>query len=283
MTAPQIPRRDFYVYALLRADGQTPFYIGKGQGNRINIHEREAPRRTSHKDRIIQNMLADGITTIPKLKLLEGLTDAEAKGVEVALIQLLGRWPTGPLANLTSGGDGVADLAETSRAKKSAANRLSWADPEVKRKRSDGMKAVWTPEKRAEHSKMKTAAMTPSARQKLSAGQKARWDGKRKPKPPKKHQPTMMRALWTNPEWRAKVLAARKKTRAENPISQERAAAGAARLNRPDVRTKSRATNAIPEINERRIAAQRAAFSTPEAKAKRSIASKKMWAAKRGH
>ncbi len=154
MTNPAVHRCDFYVYALFREDGITPFYIGKGRGRRIVIHERDAPRMTSHKDRIIQNMFKAGITSIPKVKLLENLADPIAKQIEMDLIQLIGRWPTGSLANLTKGGDGVADLSEESRAKKTARNLASWANPIVRAKRIAGRRAAEA--KRTEEDRMQS-------------------------------------------------------------------------------------------------------------------------------
>lgn len=282
MTIPQIPHRDFYVYALFRADGQTPFYIGKGRGNRIGIHERNAHRETSHKDRIIQGMHARGEIVV-RAKLMDGLTDMQAKQIEIDLIHLIGRWPIGPLANLTKGGDGVADLAPSSRARKSAANVAAWANPEIREKRLAGMRAVWTAEVRAKYSEQSKRRFTPEYREKISQAAKLRWDGKRKPSPPKKHQPTVIRELWQNEEWRTKVLAKRKERIKNNPIPREIAAVMGGRLNTPEASAKRRATNAIPEVNARRVSAQKTAFSTPEAKANRSEASKKMWAAKKCH
>jgi hypothetical protein len=164
--------QDYYVYALFRPDGTTPFYIGKGRGQRIFIHERDAAKDTSHKGRILQAMIAAGIA-VPKAKLLEGLNDTTAKEVERALIQLIGRWPIGPLANLTAGGDGVERLSQESRAKKSEANVRSWKNPEVRAARSNGMKAVWTPEKRQIHREKKV--FTPEIRKKISDACKAAW------------------------------------------------------------------------------------------------------------
>jgi hypothetical protein len=173
MTEKSIPRSDFYVYALFREDGSTPFYIGKGRGNRINIHESQTHRFTSHKDRIIQGMIARGIA-VPKIKLIEGITDDVAKQVETDLIALIGRSPSGPLANLTSGGDGVSNLSKESRAKKSAANVASWNDDTVRAKRLAGLAAVWTPERRAQHG-AQVSNKSEETRKKMSVGRKAAW------------------------------------------------------------------------------------------------------------
>jgi hypothetical protein len=213
MTIPPIPRRDFYVYALFRTDGQTPFYIGKGRGNRINIHEKNAHRETSHKDRIIQGMHARG-EIVGKRFLVDGLTDPEAKQIESILIQLIGRWPAGPLANLTSGGDGVANLAPESRAKKSAANVASWQNPDVREARSLGMKSVWTPEKRAAHSAKKLASITPETRLKMSLARSAYWKNRERIPQSEESRAKKSRAMieaWTDPNIREKRSEASKK------------------------------------------------------------------------
>lgn len=271
MTIPPIPRRDFYVYALFREDGITPFYIGKGRGTRVHIHEKDARRwDTSHKARVIQKMWACGITEIPKVVLAEGLLDVDAKLIECDLIQLIGRWPLGPLTNLTSGGDGVADLSPVSRARKSAANIASWADPAVREKRSAGMKAVWTPEKRAQHSAQKKAAQTPEFIAKLVAAQAKRV---RPPKP----APDMEKLLAERAMRCDAGIAARKAYWAANPRSAELVRRLVARITSPECMAKSHATNRLPDIRAKRIAAQKAAFSTPEAKARRSAAQKERW------
>jgi hypothetical protein len=290
MTRPGI----YYVYALMREDGQTPFYIGKGCGKRIDVHESQAMRDNSHKGRILQKIIKQGLP-VTKIKLVEGLLDEQAKQIECDLIQLIGRWPIGPLANLTRGGDGVANLSEASRAQKSLRNVLSWQDPKVREARALGIKKakmkagiVWRypkPPKPPGPSKEET-------RQKRSASMKARWavpeqrekgrEASRKFQASpeyRQRRSKIAKTIWSNPEWKEKVLADRNATR--KPVTPEQAQLGAARLNSPEAREKRRITNAIPEINAKRVAAQKSAFSTPEAKARRSEVSKKMWAAKK--
>src|SRR5258708_40185602 len=105
---------NYYVYALFR-ENSVPFYIGMGHGNRWLNHERWAVRgQTSHKDNIICKMRSAGIE-VPKVKLEENLTKAQAVDLEIHLISILGREPNGPLTNLTKGGDGICDLPEEKR------------------------------------------------------------------------------------------------------------------------------------------------------------------------
>ena len=83
---------DYYTYAYLRED-KTPYYIGKGRGNRI-YDKRRTIKPPKDKSLI--------------LFLKKGLTEAEAFKHEVYMIFVLGRKDlgTGILRNLTNGGEG---------------------------------------------------------------------------------------------------------------------------------------------------------------------------------
>lgn len=84
---------NYYTYAYLREDG-TPYYIGKGMG-----------RRAWDKNHRV-NLPTDP-SRIQIIK--EGLTDEEAKSLEIELIAKYGRKDlgTGILQNQTDGGDGT--------------------------------------------------------------------------------------------------------------------------------------------------------------------------------
>jgi hypothetical protein len=86
--------REYYTYAYLRED-RTPYYIGKGKGNRIhNSHNRVVHKPP--KDR--------------RVFLKTGLTETEAFRHEVYMIALYGRKDlgTGILWNFTDGGEGTS-------------------------------------------------------------------------------------------------------------------------------------------------------------------------------
>jgi LEM-3-like GIY-YIG domain/NUMOD3 motif len=116
----------FYIYVLFRETG-VPFYVGKGQRDRWLNHEKQAKDHYNpHMRAIIRNMHAAGLD-IPKIKLHEHLTEDVALAYEKALILAIGRRDkkTGPLVNLTDGGDGVSGkiFTQEERARMSA-NRL---------------------------------------------------------------------------------------------------------------------------------------------------------------
>jgi len=112
---------EYYVYMFLREDG-TPYYIGKGKGNRAyqSFRRIKAPPR----DRII---LA-----------LKNLTERQAFDNEREFIKWYGRKDnnTGILRNLTDGGEGPSGLilSEESKRKIGEANKGKIISAETRRK-----------------------------------------------------------------------------------------------------------------------------------------------------
>ena len=112
---------DFYVYAFLdpnkpgyyEYDGYIfdyqPFYIGKGKGNRIKKHKIYMKTDDSLKYRKYKKIQENGKEPIVK-KVIENIEEKDAFLLEINLIKNIGRidLKTGPLCNLTEGGEGCS-------------------------------------------------------------------------------------------------------------------------------------------------------------------------------
>ena len=117
--------RRFYVYSLHRQCG-APFYVGKGQRNRIARHEQHTREgRRGQRFSIIRGIQKIGALVGYQI---HGFFDDEdaAFAAEMALIAQIGRRLNGgPLVNLTDGGEGPSGfrqiLSPETRAKLSAA------------------------------------------------------------------------------------------------------------------------------------------------------------------
>lgn len=94
----------FYTYAYLREDG-TPYYVGKGNGDRAYNKSKDEIRLPKDKSRIIF--------------LKQNLTEEEAFKHEIYMISVLGRIDlgTGILRNKTDGGEGTSGFVHKEETK----------------------------------------------------------------------------------------------------------------------------------------------------------------------
>ena len=166
----------YYVYQYLRIDG-TPYYIGKGQGNRAysKLHNIHLPKDQTRIVMIEENML-----------------ETDAIAMEIELIAKYGRKDigTGILRNLTNGGEGLSGYVWTAeaRAKSSATVKKYWANPEARERHSAARKKYFEdPEARLKQSvAAKKRYENPEEIVKASAATKKRW---KDPKVREKYRP----------------------------------------------------------------------------------------------
>jgi hypothetical protein len=100
------PNPIYYCYILFDWLG-VPRWVGKGMSNRINQIIYHSDPVNWMKNEFVERtwiMLED----LPRIKVREHITEQEAFETEVALIAVIGRFPYGPLYNMTDGGDGAA-------------------------------------------------------------------------------------------------------------------------------------------------------------------------------
>jgi hypothetical protein len=122
----------YYIYVLCQPDG-TPFYVGKGRGQRVFQHEAEAcnPSRRSHKCNLIRRIQREGS---PVGYVLDSFYEIEADSLvrERELIACFGRYDlrAGPLTNQIDGGEGAANPSVESRARHAASLGGEADDPE---------------------------------------------------------------------------------------------------------------------------------------------------------
>ncbi len=103
-----------------------PFYVGKGEGKRINAHVTDLEKsRFNIRANIINKIKKETGEDPIKRKVIENLTETQAFEIEIAMIKHFGRIDlgTGILANLTDGGPGSSNAISSpeSRLKRSKA------------------------------------------------------------------------------------------------------------------------------------------------------------------
>ena len=164
----------FYVYMLFDFLG-IPRYVGKGEGDRWEDHERGNDNNDMKNEFIKETK--ERLGEIPKIKIWENLSNEEAFIREVILIKIIGRYPNGPLTNMTDGGEGCRGFKPSVEtiAKISQALSLAWADPVRRERWCDSLVASWAdPDKRSNRIvAIKEAMVDPICRKKISDGRSA--------------------------------------------------------------------------------------------------------------
>lgn len=118
----------YFVYIYKDPISGVPFYVGYGKNTRHLDHLKEATRKPfsakgQHKLNTIRELLRNNLTPIIQI-IMSDLTKAEACELEEFLIAEIGRRDlnTGPLTNLTCGGDGNRGWSPEQREKTKARN-----------------------------------------------------------------------------------------------------------------------------------------------------------------
>lgn len=159
-----------YIYVLFRPNDGSPCYVGKGSKTyRPDEHARCA-RLGKHSNRHLMNLYKVNDFVLPAVIIRSCLTEAEAFVLEKAMIAAIGKFPHGPLVNITDGGEGVSGLKPSKetieRIRKSKIGKKQ--SPETIERRS----AIMRGKKRSEETraKMSAAQKEASKHRKSSAG-----------------------------------------------------------------------------------------------------------------
>jgi GIY-YIG catalytic domain-containing protein len=112
----------YYVYGLVRQNGQI-CYIGKGKGRRADYHNQMGDAHYNHH--LGNIILKEGPLKV--IKFNEGLTENDAFELEKELIAEFGRYPDGPLVNLSDGGEGSAGVKWPEEARRSRSEQAKAA------------------------------------------------------------------------------------------------------------------------------------------------------------
>lgn len=167
----------YYTYILINSLDDQPFYVGKGSGTRMYQHLRESCREDTTKRSVHYKILSilqqNGKIVYSKT---DWGTEQEAFNEEKRLIALYGRKDlgTGPLCNLTEGGEGVVASAELNE-RRAAKHRGMKRSDEARQHMREAQLAL-AEQRRIENN---GSAVTEQTRQKMSESRKGKvWSTK---------------------------------------------------------------------------------------------------------
>ena len=119
----------FYTYILYNPSSGVPFYVGKGYGSRMYYHQDRVGKgkllKNKHLYYTILKIISNNENIVYK-KVLENVDEGLAFREEGRLILEIGSADlnTGPLCNMTDGGDGSSGLIYTEEMKKARSERM---------------------------------------------------------------------------------------------------------------------------------------------------------------
>jgi len=179
----------FYTYAYLRVD-KTPYYVGKGGGNRAYYKNKSEIRPPKNKSRI--------------LILKQNLTEEEAFRHEVYMIAVFGRKDlgTGILHNKTNGGEGSSGVVRSEETRRKMSETKKNPSEETRKKIGKASKgrthSQETKKKLSEANKGKT--LSEETKRKMSEAQKGKCAGKNHPQYGKrgKESPAYGKKWWND-------------------------------------------------------------------------------------
>ncbi len=273
---------EYYVYVYWRSDlsRETPFYVGKGKGNRARKRDSRNPDFLA----IVDSLAAAG--TPARVEMTDFMTEREALDLEIELIEFYGRADrsSGPLVNRTAGGDGIkfVSVSPEMRAKARVQMADLKANPAAEKKRLKGLRdAAKRPELLEYRRQLQIKRYADNdARKEHGLRMKEIWEREGF----KAAQAAGLSKAWEDTEHRAKVIAGIKKSLAEGGAEQRSKTmkskfvgeAGEAR--RARVAAQSAARWADPAYREKMKAANQAAWDNDDgsrkAKARRTMLSR---------
>jgi transposase len=174
-------KNDFYVYIYFDPSqiseiyinnikyNSLPIYVGKGRGSRYRVHIRESLKNNRNSCPYFYRKLRElkRKNIYPEIiKIKENMVEEDAFKLEIKLINNIGRKSseTGPLYNLTEGGEGISDVSvsdgdnfitmsehikkrwscDVYKKKVSNSIKISLNKPDIKNKISNNLKKSWS-------------------------------------------------------------------------------------------------------------------------------------------
>jgi hypothetical protein len=249
----------YYVY-IWKKPGNIPFYVGIGR-TESRWNPLYAKNRNPHCHRTVFQI---GVSNVI-IELIEGLNKETACRIEQTLIWYYGRndLDTGPLTNMTDGGDGTQNVSPESkkkmsdsakkqsveRSKRISGNKNPMKNPDIY---AHAVLRMNSPEVIAKYSGANNPAKRPEVRAKI-------------------------KAKWAEPEYKAAMSSKRKGKPIHSAEGKEARKQALLNPNHP-IHAFNKTLNSDPDIKAKRVATLR----SPEVQAKMSASLKLAWSRRKG-